>query len=140
MRSSPSKRPSGFTLVEVLVGSAILALLLGSFVEIANQLRKQEGNAARLDKASAAADRLLCSWQSSKQAIPLHAQGSFPEEKDLTWRTEEIPSGISDDSLVLIRLTVFGSNSEKPIFTVHLWQSKDSSVVFEGETDDSATP
>jgi prepilin-type N-terminal cleavage/methylation domain-containing protein len=106
LRSPVSRR--GFTLVEVLIGSALLVFLLGAFVQIAGSLRKQRVNAERLERAVTAVDQLLSQWSiADRNGVPLSGTGPLPDAPDLYWTIERRDGYTSPDSpFIVVQLKV----------------------------------
>ncbi len=99
--------PSGFTLMEVVVGLTLMAtVLVGSLLSFSahrRQLRRADAKIA----AVAVADDLLSRFMGSREGIPLLANGSIDSHPTWYWQTQPVgttaPAGVP---LQVIRLQV----------------------------------
>ncbi len=89
------RRPSGgFTLIEVLVALAIVAIALGAGVKAAGSLTN---NADRLQRMSAA------QWCAENQLVEMRLQRQFPGVGDSPFQCEQF--GIAFQGLMVVRPT-----------------------------------
>lgn len=87
-------RHAGFTLIEVLVALAIVAIALGAGVKAAGSLT---GNAERLQKMSAA------QWCAENQLSELRLQQQFPGVGDSSFECEQL--GLQFQGRLVVRPT-----------------------------------
>lgn len=106
MTSSDARRPrrpnpTGFTLIEVLAGSALLGMLLVSILLANVRFSRQASLAERKLEAAAAADALLEAWWKDPAKFPRASGGSVANALaasapagtstgGLTWRTHRL--------------------------------------------------
>jgi type II secretion system protein I len=107
-----SSRNSGLTLIEVLVGLAILSTLLVSLIVAQRRHREQLQAARKKIDACQAADELLTGWFLNSGGLPLSQAGRVPNNRDLQWRTRIVPSKETRRVGVdLVRLTIHSANT-----------------------------
>ena len=116
--------PSGLTLIEVMVGLAILGTLLASLVVARARYLRQWAWAGRKADAVQAADQLLTRWWSNPEKFPHHGEGLLPKAR-LRWKTYEIGNpAASDLEARVVRLEIF----EKVEVTSEMAESKGKSM------------
>src|SRR3954467_9179303 len=91
--SSPRRR-RGVTLIEVVAGLVILAVLVSSLTLARGRLARQWGAAQRKPDAAGAVARLLAAWiggADGPDAIPVAAAGALQGVEGCSWRTSVTP-------------------------------------------------
>jgi type II secretory pathway component PulJ len=78
------------TLVEVLLGLTLLAVLLVSILTVRSRAARQMVLARARQDAARAADRLLTRWCSDPVTFPRGATGVMPDAPQFTWRTRVV--------------------------------------------------
>lgn len=78
------------TLVEVLLGLALLAALLVSILTARSRAGRQTVLARAREEAIRSADRLLTHWWTDPTTFPRSATGVVPDAPQFTWRTRVI--------------------------------------------------
>jgi Tfp pilus assembly protein PilV len=78
------------TLVEVLLGLALLAALLVSILTVRSRAARQTVLARTRQDATRSADRLLTRWCADPATFPRGATGVMPDAPQFTWRTRVI--------------------------------------------------
>lgn len=107
-----SSRSSGLTLIEVLVGLAMLSTLLVSLLVAQRRHREQLQAAGQKIAACKAADELLTGWFLSAASVPLSQAGSVPSNPALRWRTKILPNRETRRvGVELVRLTIHSANA-----------------------------
>jgi prepilin-type N-terminal cleavage/methylation domain-containing protein len=90
-RSTPFSRKSrpGVTLIEIIVGLVILAVLISSMIVARGRFLRQWSDGQRKIQAAAAVDRMLAAWigGEGEDSIPVPAQGALEDVEGCTWRT-----------------------------------------------------
>ena len=98
---------SGFTLLEVVVGTVLLASLVTGVLMAMGAHQKKLHFARQKAVAVQVADNLLMTWDQSATGIPLQAVGAT--EGRLSWQTNVINSRLLCNVPVhVVRLSVFG--------------------------------
>jgi prepilin-type N-terminal cleavage/methylation domain-containing protein len=95
-RSKPFSRKSrrGVTLIEVLAGLIVLAVLISSIAVARGRLLRQDAEARRKTAAADAVDRMLATWvggAGQDDAMPVPARGDLQGVDGCTWRTSWAP-------------------------------------------------
>jgi hypothetical protein len=111
------------SLVETLLGCAILATLLVTIVLAVSRLHLQAARAAGRAGACRAADELLEQWWKRPEALPRRSNGPVAGRPGWSWRTRPVESD-SAASLggQVVRLEVFapGGPTDSPAASVEL--------------------
>lgn len=119
-RSLPSSPPRhrAVTLIEVVLGLVILAVLVSSVTLARSRFLLQAADARSKQAAVQAADRLIASWLASEtDQIPPRAQGIL--EENLTWRTTPINDPAAKQlNCMIVRLQV--NHGQRQILTIDL--------------------
>ncbi len=82
--------PSGMTLVEVIVGTALLGTLLVSILLARGRLSVQTRRAEVRIEACAVLDGLLETWWSDRDRLPRAGEGAVPGRPGWSWRTRTV--------------------------------------------------
>lgn len=92
-------RARGFTLIEVVVAFAILALALGALYESFGSALKRSGAASRSELAALRAESLLAEFRGSGGLLPAEREGR-DEDTGLHWRivSKPYPAELADSS------------------------------------------
>jgi len=90
LRRPSRPRKPGVTLVETLVGTALLGSLLVSILMGVSRLEAQAGRAERRVTACRIADRLLETWWANQEAFPRNARGRIRSPRGWQWRTQVV--------------------------------------------------
>jgi len=114
-----SKGQSGFTLMEILVALAIVAIVLGALVQAAGA---SAANAGRLR------DKTVAQWVGANRLAELQIEGSFPDTGSKTgeaemlgqvWHWKTNVQKVEDDDLRRVDIEVRKSeDSQNPVVTV----------------------
>jgi Tfp pilus assembly protein PilV len=80
----------GTTLVEVLLGLALLGALLVSVLTARSRAARQTVIARAREDATRCADRLLTRWWADPANFPRSATGVMPDAPRFTWRTRVV--------------------------------------------------
>ena len=89
-RSSRPRDKRGLTLVEVVLGLALLGALLVSILVTRSRVARQSYLAQRRQDAVRAADRLLNQWWAEPAKFPRTAAGALADAPALAWRTQTV--------------------------------------------------
>ncbi len=126
---------AGFTLMEVLVATAITGIALGVVMGLLSQGHRQAYRGDLSEKAAAAATALIDNWQ-SKHKFPASGQGDIEGMKGWTYKVETeplktkftLPSGetreVEPDKLVAVYLDIMPPG-RKHHFRLSLWVTSD---------------
>ena len=87
---APTRARRATTLVEVLLGLALLAALLVSILTARSRAARQTVLARARQDATRSADRLLSRWWADPATFPRGATGVMPDAPQFTWRTRVI--------------------------------------------------
>jgi general secretion pathway protein I len=103
----------GFTLLEVMVAVAILALVLVSLLGLKNRGTKDIMLSERITTATLLAKRVMTETLLPQQLAPKEEEGVFPEEdfKDYTWKKTIAPTQI--EKLLEVRVAVLWKEGER---------------------------
>jgi general secretion pathway protein I len=108
--TTPSRRPKGFTLLEVLVALAILAIALISIFKLQGQTLRMSAKARFLTVAPHLAQAKLAEIETQDFDKIADGSGAFSgEQSDYDWNVdvEEIPTDlIADNNYHLIRINI----------------------------------
>jgi len=80
----------GVTLVEALLGTALLGSLLVSILVGVSRLQAQAVRAERRIEACRVADRLLASWWARRETFPRREEGRLETPAGWRWRTQVV--------------------------------------------------
>jgi general secretion pathway protein I len=109
------KHNSGFTLLEVMVALAVLAIALGAIIKATGASAGDVGHLR---------DRTLASWVALNRINTLRLARKWPDEgarKGMAemagreWRWEVQVSNTSDEDLRRLDITVYGEDDEAPL-------------------------
>lgn len=108
-KSNPfsQRRRRAVTLIEVVVGLVLLAVLVSSITMARSRFLHQSAEARAKSAAVEAADRLIASWLAQEtDRIPLRGQGTLDE--NLAWRTLPVNEpGAQQLGCVVVRLELY---------------------------------
>lgn len=108
-RFNPSSQPRrrAVTLIEVIVGLVLLAVLVSSITMARSRFLHQSAEARAKSAAVEAADRLIASWLAPEtDRIPIRGQGTLDE--NLAWRTLPVQeAGAQQLGCVVVRLELY---------------------------------
>lgn len=112
VKSTASSRHSGLTLIEVVVGLALLSTLLVSLLMAQRRHWRQIQAARQKLAACKAADELLTGWYSGSASVPLARSGGVPNNRALRWRTRVVPNRETRRwGMELVRLTIHSAEA-----------------------------
>jgi len=116
---APEKAQGGFTLMEILVAVAIIAIVLGALVQAAGA---SAANAGRLR------DKAVAQWVGANELAELQIAGAFPDTGSKTgeaemlgqvWYVKTNVQKVEDDDLRRVDIEVrMTADSENPIVTI----------------------
>jgi type II secretion system protein I len=88
--------PGGFTLLEVMVAVAILAIVLVSLTGLQNRSSQDVMLAERITTATLLAKRVMTETLLARPLVPLETDGEFTEEDfaDFTWKKIVAPTPV----------------------------------------------
>jgi prepilin-type N-terminal cleavage/methylation domain-containing protein len=82
------KSRAGVTLIEIVVGLVILAVLVSSVTLARGRFARQWGEAERKIQTAQAVDRLMATWIGGEtDSIPVPGQGNLDGVEGCIWRT-----------------------------------------------------
>lgn len=122
-------RGDGFTLLEVLVALAVIAIALGAILE---QSARYAGTAARLR------EKTLALWVAHNRLTELEVQPAWPQvgahSEDLTmggtvWTSREQVSATADTSVHRLDVRVYHQGSAFPIASLSAFLSQNGRLV-----------
>lgn len=114
------RRPA-FTLLELVLGSVLMASLLVGLLLALAEYRHTRQLAINRQKAAQLADQLLASWHDSASGIPLNARGRLATDDAWWWQTSvSRRQDIFGLSSVVVRIEVMHreANQLKPLFSI----------------------
>jgi hypothetical protein len=134
-RFSPRR---GTTLVEAVLGMALLGTLLVTMLVAGSRMTAQRGRVERRLEACQAADALLESWWTNRSALPRSASGDLPGRPGWTWRTTPVPSdGAKALEAEVLAVEVFapgaGGPDREPAARVEILMPKIAEAAESGE-------
>ncbi len=107
----PAQRAAAMTLIEVVVGMAILGMILASLVVARSRYLHQWSLAGRKQQAVAAADALLADWWKDPSQLPRNSSGVFRSD-GMLWRTHVMNNRQANAlDVQAVRLEVFEQKS-----------------------------
>ncbi len=115
-KAGPTRRQGGTTLVEALVGMALLGGLLVALLVGQAQLVAQRARAEEHLEACRLADQLIESWWSDQETFPRRSQGTVSGLYRWRWRTQVGPSKEAEEAraeLVALELVRQGTETAK---------------------------
>ncbi|HEY7115770.1 MAG TPA: hypothetical protein VH475_04235 [Tepidisphaeraceae bacterium] len=100
------------TLIEVVAGLVVLAVLVSSVTLARGRLMRQWAGAEKRLRAADAADRLLAGWLGSTadgaDAIPVPARGPLEGVEGCIWQTDRLADPAAERlGAILVRVDVF---------------------------------
>lgn len=106
---------NGFTLLEVMVAVAILALVLVSLLGLKNRSMQDVALAERITTATLLAKRLMTESLSRRQPFPAEDSGTFEEEefKDYAWKKTVSPIPLDTVIITEVRVAVLWKEGER---------------------------
>lgn len=115
-------RTSGFTLIEVLAGLALLGTLLVSILVAKNQYMRQARLANRTVEACTAADALLGTWWEHPETMPRFGSGDVDGSNTLQWRVDRVSAPEVDERFDadVVRLEVYELVGEAEVVLVEI--------------------
>lgn len=110
---SPVRAANGFTLLEVMVAVAILALVLVTLLGLKNRSMQDVMQAERMTTATLLAKRLMVETISQKMLVPSEDEGSFEEEefKEYQWKKSVAPTPVPP--IMEVRAAVLWKEGER---------------------------
>ncbi len=122
------------TLVEALIGTAMLGTLLASILIARGRLSIQSRRAIVRVQACAVLDELMATWWSDHEKLPRNGSGDVPEKPGWRWRTRIVPSEQAEAlGAQVVAVEVFEADSDEaapPGATVE--------ILLAGKADDEA--
>ncbi len=121
---SMKSRARGLSLIEVVIGMALLGLFLASIFIAQAKLTRQSVIARQKALAISATDTLLASWATDWASFPTDDSGTIPDHDNLQWQTQSQDAaeleelGIAKVQLTITDTTV--NNAEEPILQLEL--------------------
>jgi len=108
-------QPSGFTLLEVMVAVAIMAMVLVTLLGLKNSSMQDVSLMQHMTTATMLAKRAMVEATMVKPRLPGEDEGAFPEEefKDYSWKKTITPTPLID--IMEVRIAVLwkeGSRQE----------------------------
>src|SRR3954470_3714892 len=108
------RRRRGVTLIEVIVGLVVLAVLVSAVTMARGRFARQWADARQRQEAGEAVDRMLAGWvggggdREGNDAIPVRARGALEGVEGCAWRTELVPDAAATRlGAVVVRLQVW---------------------------------
>ncbi len=91
---SSIRNEAGFTLLEVMVAVAIMAMVLVTLIGLNNSSMQDVTLAEHITTATMLAKRTMVDTTLSNPRLPLEEEGTYPEEefKDYTWKKTVSPT------------------------------------------------
>lgn len=110
---SPVRNAPGFTLLEVMVAVAILALVVVSLLGLRNRSLQDVQLAERITTATMLAQRVMTDTLLAKALLPDEQEGTFEEEafKDYAWKKVVAPSPVP--SIMDVRVAVAWTDGDR---------------------------
>ena len=96
---SSTRWDAGMTLVEVVLGAALMGVLLTLVVLATGRFTAQGRGAAERIEACKVADRLLEEWWASSDAFPRNTRGEVPGRAGWRWRTADVKDDEQEETL-----------------------------------------
>ena len=90
-KSRSRRRAAGVTLIEIIAGLVVLAVLVCEVTLARGRFMRQWESAHRRTQAAEAVDRMLAGWiggAGTEDAIPVPARGTLPGVEGCAWRTQ----------------------------------------------------
>ena len=107
-----SAKACGATLVEAVVGTALLGTLLVSMLLAGGRIEAQSARASRRIAACRTADRLLESWWSDRTKFPRDDSGDVQGGEGLRWRTHRIENESAEEwGAEVVALEIVSANA-----------------------------
>lgn len=113
---------SGTTLVEAIVGTAILATVLVALLLIHSRLVQQSARTQRRLEACVIADALLGRWQGDDAGPPAQGEGPVVGKAGWSWRTRVLYEKAVRDVGQVLRVEILAEGTEpgEPILGVEV--------------------
>ena len=106
---SRRQRTSGFTLIEVVVGTVLLATLVVSVLVAIGSHQRKIRHVRQKSLAIELADQMMSRWHQSTEGVPLSGRGSLSPDGSLAWQTRVIKSRqLCGVPVYVVRLDLFG--------------------------------
>jgi hypothetical protein len=113
-RTSWRRSTRGITLVEALLGTAILGSLLVSVLLAASRLHVQAARAEARITACRIADGLLEAWWPKPDAFPRRGQGAVAGREGWSWRTEVVENTAARTvKAEVVALEIFAAGADR---------------------------
>lgn len=110
---SAIRTTKGFTLLEVMVAVAILAMVLVSLIGLKNRSVQDVAFAERMTTATLLAKRVMTETVLLKPLLPLEQDGEFTEEEfaDFLWKKTVSPTPLA--AIMEVRVAVLWKEGER---------------------------
>ncbi len=106
----------GFTLLEVMVAVAILAMVLVSLLGVKNRSTRNVMLADHITTATLLAKRMMTETLAAGQLKESEEEGAFEEDqfKDFTWKKMVAPMPIEEVKIMEVHVIVLWKEGERP--------------------------
>ncbi len=121
---SMKSRARGLSLIEVVIGMALLGLFLASIFIAQARLTRQSALIRKKALAISATDALLASWAMDWGNLPTDGSGTIPEHENLQWETQsQDASELQELGIIKVQLTITDADmylTDEPILQLEL--------------------
>ena len=109
----PGPRPDGFTLLEVMVAVAIMAMVLVTLLGLKNKTMQDVALMEHITQATMLSKRLMTGMIMAKPRLPQDEEGEFAEEefKGYTWKKKVTPTPLTD--IMEVRVAVLWQEGKR---------------------------
>jgi len=104
---------SGFTLLEVMLAVAIMALVLVSLLGLQSRSSKDVELAGHITTATLLAKRVMTEALLSKPLLPLEKEGEFEDEEFADYRWKRVVSATPVPQVMEVRVAVLWKEGER---------------------------